>query len=251
MIKIQNLAKKFDNHLVVNHINLAVENELLVFLGPNGAGKSTTIKMITGLLVPTHGSVEINGIDISREPLKAKQQFGLVLEQPFLYEKLKTIEFLTFIAEIYRVPHAMAQKRLESLSELFEITPYFEKLIQDVSMGNRRKIALIAAMIHDPEVLILDEPTAGLDPQAAHRLKELLKNFISRGKTVFMTTHTLDVAQQLADRIAIIHQGNLLCLDTPEGLFQQHPDANHNLEKLFLQLTSATSFQEYDQIWKV
>ncbi len=237
MISIRNLSKKYGQVTVVNDLNLEINREFFVFLGPNGAGKTTTIKMMTGLLRPDSGSVFINGYDLSSEPIKAKSSFGFAPEQAFLYEKLTGQEFLKFIATIYRLPGALAQKRISQLTELFELDDRGIDFIEDYSHGMKQKISLIAALLHDPAVLFLDEPTVGLDPKSVKNLKDLLQGLVKKGKTVFMSTHILEIAETMCDRIGIINQGNLVAFGSPEEIKSSNQQLSGSLEDIFLKLT--------------
>ncbi len=240
MIQTVHLTKKYNSFLAVEDLSLTVNNELFVFLGPNGAGKTTTIKMMTGLLQPTHGSVSIHGIDLHKNPIQAKQCFGLVQEQAHVYEKLTAREFIQFIASIYHVPVPKANQKMEQLFEIFEISDWTNDLIEDFSHGMKQKVALTAALVHDPKVLFLDEPTVGLDPKAARNLKELLRGLVNKGNTVFMSTHILEVAERMCDRIGIIHKGKLVALGTLDDLREKASIQSGNLEDVFLKLTGSS-----------
>jgi ABC-2 type transport system ATP-binding protein len=236
MIKAINLTKQFPKTLAVNNLNLEVENELFVFLGPNGAGKTTTIKMMTGLLAPTKGSVFINAINLQKEPLAAKRQFGLVLERPYLYEKLTPREYVVFLARVYNVPQAQADSRMQQLFEIFEMRERMNDLIEDLSQGMKQKTAIVGALIHNPPVLFLDEPTVGLDPPSAKNFKDLLKGLVKKGTTVFMSTHILELAEPMCDRIGIINNGQLQAVGTLDELYKTSSKKATNLEQLFLEI---------------
>jgi ABC-2 type transport system ATP-binding protein len=245
MIKISGLTKSFDNLVAVDHLDLEVGNELLIFLGPNGAGKTTTIKMATGLLTPDEGYVHLNGVSMRDEPLEAKRQFGYVPEQPNLYEKLTPHEFIHFILDIYRVPEA-GKGRAQQLFDIFELSERQHDLIEDLSSGMKKKVSLIAALIHQPKILFLDEPTAALDPKAARHLKDILRRLINKGVTVFMTTHILEVAESMCDRIGILNKGELCAVGTIDALRRQH-GSELSLEDLFLKLTGETYSSKIDE----
>ncbi|MBD3375584.1 ATP-binding cassette domain-containing protein [candidate division KSB1 bacterium] len=249
MIKTRALSKNYQSVQAVRHLDLKVEKELFVFLGPNGAGKTTTIKMLTGLLPPTSGEISIAGIDLLANPQRAKQIIGLVPEQPHLYEKLCITEYLQLVVSLYQVPVAEASRRMNMLFEWFQLAGRERDMIEELSHGMKRKVALIGALIHDPQVLFLDEPTIGLDPQSAHILWKLLHDFVSRGRTVFMSTHILELAEKVCDRIGIIHQGELLQADSLERLYHKYPQAENNLEQLFLQLTDSDQIADYGALW--
>jgi ABC-2 type transport system ATP-binding protein len=242
MINATNLTKKYGSFLAVDDLSLTVKNELFVFLGPNGAGKTTTIKMMTGLLQPTRGSITIDGIDLQKNPLQAKRAFGLVQEQPPLYEKLTAREFIQFLAGLYKVPASDAQRRMSQLFEIFEISDRADDLIENFSHGMKQKVALTGALIHEPNVLFLDEPTVGLDPKAARNLKDLLRGLVDKGATVFMSTHILEVAERMCDRIGIIDKGKLVALGTL-GELSAKTDST-NLEDIFLKVTGTTELTE-------
>jgi ABC-2 type transport system ATP-binding protein len=240
MISVVNLSKKYGATLAVDDLTLQVDKELFVFLGPNGAGKTTTIKMMTGLLAPSGGSIHINDIDLASRPLEAKKNIGLVPEQPFLYEKLSGREFLQFVTSVYEVPHGDARRRLDRLFEIFDLTDRADDLIESYSHGMKQKVALAGALVHDPKVLFLDEPTIGLDPKAARNLKDILRGLVDKGTTVFMSTHILEVAERMCDRIGIIHKGKLAALGTLQELRGTASEKTENLEDLFLHLTGSS-----------
>ncbi|MBN2356738.1 ABC transporter ATP-binding protein [candidate division KSB1 bacterium] len=247
MLHIEHLSKSFNGRPAVVDLNLTIGNELFVFLGPNGAGKTTSIKMMTGLLHPDSGKVTIGDYDLLQNPMAAKKLFGLVQEQPALYEKLSPREFVLFIARIYETPHADAVRRMHQLFEIFEIEKRAHELIEDFSHGMKQKVALSAALVHEPRVLFLDEPTVGLDPKAARNLKDMLRGLVNRGTTVFMSTHILEVAERMCDRIGIIHQGNLIALGSLDELRHKVAAEGASLEDIFLQLTGSVDQTEVAQ----
>lgn len=239
MIKIENLSKQFDGLWAVKNLNLEIQpGEIFAFLGPNGAGKTTTIKMIVGLLRPTTGRVIVCGFDVQQNPVEAKKLIGYVPDQPFLYEKLSGREFFYFIAELFGVPKSEAEKKMEYFFNLFGLTQDMDKLIENYSHGMRQKLVISSALMHDPKVIVIDEPMVGLDPQSARLVKSIFRQQTrNHGTTIFLSTHTLSVAEEVADRIGIIHHGELLFVGTKEQLREQlHKDGN--LEDLFLELTS-------------
>lgn len=244
MIEAIHLTKKYDALTAVDDLNLQIGNELFVFLGPNGAGKTTTIKMMTGLLRPTSGTVRIEGLDLLGQPIEAKKCFGLVPDTPVLYDKLSLREFLQFIANLYEVDRPTFQRRLANLIELFDLKSRVDDLIQDFSHGMRQKAALAAALIHDPKVLFLDEPTVGLDPKSARNLKDLLRGLVKKGTTVFMSTHILEIAETMCDRVAIIDKGKIIACGTMEELRTQSRRKDKSLEEIFLELTGGSEFDE-------
>jgi ABC-2 type transport system ATP-binding protein len=237
MIEAIQLSKQYGVLAAVHELNLRVDNELFVFLGPNGAGKTTTIKMMTGLLRPSSGSVRLGGFDTISHPLQAKAMFGLVPDTPMLYDKLTAREFITFIGELYDVDRQTIRKRLNNLTELFELDGRMDDLIQSFSHGMKQKCALAAALIHDPKILFLDEPTVGLDPKSARNLKDLLRGLVKQHTTIFMSTHILEIAEAMCDRVGIINQGKLIALGTMNELRQNSAQHGQSLEDIFLQLT--------------
>lgn len=244
MIETINLTKSFGKVEAVVDLNLKVSEELFVFLGPNGAGKTTTIKMLTGLLKPTSGQAVIGDFDIWQQPLEAKRLMGLVPDTPFLYEKLTGREFLQFMADIYQVDRPGALKRIDDLLALFELTDKADTLIQTYSLGMKRKCALGGALVHNPRVLFLDEPTAGLDPKSARNIKTVLMELVKRGVTIFMTTHVLEIAETMCDRVGIIHQGNLIACGTMSELKANSQKNDSSLEDIFLELTGGSKDSE-------
>jgi ABC-2 type transport system ATP-binding protein len=231
MIEIRNVTKKFGSFTAVDNLSLHVEaGQFFGFLGPNGAGKTTTIKMLTGLYEPTAGHCFINGYDVHWTPLEAKQSFGYVPDQPFLYDKLTGREFLHFVGGLFGMPHREVKKTIAEIQGLFEIEPFMDKRSEEYSQGMRQRVVLTAALLHNPRVLIIDEPIVGLDPRSARLVKNTLKQKTKEGLTVFMSTHLLEVVEELCDRIAIIKNGKIIYEDTPEAI-------DGELEEMFLELT--------------
>jgi ABC-2 type transport system ATP-binding protein len=240
MIQIHNLTKKFGDFTAVDDLTLKVNaGEFFGFLGPNGAGKTTTIKVMTGLYAPTSGEVRINGHDIQREPLKAKERLGYVPDMPFLYDKLTGREFLFFKGGLFRVQKRVLQSRIEELVARFEMGDWVDKRTEDYSQGMRQRLTIVATLLHDPKVIIIDELMVGLDPRSARIVKDALKEKAREGVTVFMSTHSLPTAEELCDRIGIIHRGRLVFLDTLSKLREQKQRPDGTLESLFLELTKA------------
>ncbi len=238
MIETVGLTKKFGNLTAVNNLNLTVNNgEIYGFLGPNGAGKTTTIKMICGLLKPTAGKVYIDGIKLSEDPIEAKSHIGLIPDTPNVYPKLTGREFLYFVADIYDVPRSRAKKKADEIFEMFDLKEKADELIETYSHGMKQKIVIGSALIHDPSVIILDEPTVGLDPKSAKLVKDLLRALADKGKTVFMSTHILEIAERMCDRVGIINEGMLIAEGTIAELRSKAKDQTADLEKLFLELT--------------
>ncbi|MBN1295745.1 ABC transporter ATP-binding protein [bacterium] len=245
MLSIENLMKRYGKRTVVDQLSLTVNRgELFAFLGPNGAGKTTTIKMMCGLLRPGGGHVVINGFDIVKNSRAAKASFGYIPDQPFLYDRLTPREFLRFIGGLYGIKPEDCDSRTEYWLDQFELLPFQDELIGSFSHGMRQKIAFTAAFIHNPPVLIVDEPMVGLDPRGAVILKKLLRQRCEAGLTAFVSTHSLDVAEQIADRIGIIHQGRLIAEGTMSELRDMTRQSNHRLESIFLELTRARDIGE-------
>ncbi|MDY3860944.1 MAG: ABC transporter ATP-binding protein [Ruminococcus sp.] len=238
MIKINNVSKEYEKGGVkaVDSLTWEVEDgKITGFIGPNGAGKSTTLKMITGVIFPTQGSITINGIDISAQPIEAKRQFAFVSDTPDNFLKLKGIEYLNFVADIYGVSSHDRKERITTLAERFEMTNALNKTIADLSHGMRQKMMLMGALIHMPPVWILDEPLVGLDPNSAHILKEMMKEHAAKGNTVLFSTHVLEVAEKLCDKIAIINKGKLVYSGTLEHLKEKY-SGEDSLENIFLEV---------------
>lgn len=242
MIRTEDLTKHFGETVAVDRLSLEIpKGEFFAFLGPNGAGKTTTIRMITGLLRPSRGSVRIAGHDVRHAPEDAKRHVGYIPDRPFLYEKLTAREYLRFVAHLYRVPPSAAEPRINEWLETFSLTDRAEEFIESYSHGMRQKLVFAAAFLHQPDVYIIDEPMVGLDPAGARLVKNLLKKETTNGRTVFLSTHTLSVAEELADRIGIIHRGRLAAIGTLEELRRQARAAHLGLEELFLLLTDASA----------
>jgi ABC-2 type transport system ATP-binding protein len=237
MIELDQVSKRYGTKLAVDGLSLRLEpGELFAFLGPNGAGKTTTIKMITGLLFPSAGTVRVGGFDMQTDGDKARQLISYVPDQPYLYEKLTGREFLRFIADMYGMPAADARLRLDEVIGLFELRDFVDDLTERYSHGMRQRTVFAAALLHRPKVLIVDEPTVGLDPRSVRLLKDLLWEEAQSGTTVFLSTHSLDIAQELAQRIGIVDHGRLIGCGTLDALRGQ-ADLHGTLEDVFLKLT--------------
>ena len=237
MIEFDHVSKKYGAKLAVNDLHLQIEpGELFAFLGPNGAGKTTSIKLMCGLLFPTTGSVRVGGHDLRTAGDQARQLISYVPDQPYLYEKLTGREFLQFIADMYRMDPARSRVRLEEMIRLFALDEFVDDLTERYSHGMRQRTVFAAALLHEPKVLIVDEPTVGLDPRSVRLLKDLLRQEANRGTTVFLSTHSLDVVEQLADRIGIVEHGRLISLGTLKTLRAQ-ASLDGTLEEVFLKLT--------------
>ena len=238
MIDLRGLTKKYGDLTAVDDLTLHVgSGEFFGFLGPNGAGKTTTIKMMTGLCAPTHGEVHVNGYDIQREPLKAKERMGYIPDLPFLYDKLSGREFLYFKGGLFGVEKNFLRRKIDQVIEEFEMGDWVDKLTEDYSQGMRQRITIAAALIHNPKVVIIDELMVGLDPRSARIIKDTLKRKTAEGMTVFMSTHSLPTAEEVCERIGIIHRGRLVFLDTFKKLQEQRGSSDGTLEALFLELT--------------
>jgi ABC-2 type transport system ATP-binding protein len=237
MIELCNVTKRYGTKTAVENLNLQIAaGELFAFLGPNGAGKTTTIKLMCGLLFPTSGSVRVGGFDLQHDGDKARQLLSYVPDQPFLYEKLTGREFLQFISSMYGLTADHAARRMEGVIELFELQPFVDDLTERYSHGMRQRTVFAGALLHEPRVLIIDEPTVGLDPRSVRLLKNLLRTEADRGVTVFLSTHSLDIAQELADRIGIVDHGRLVSCGQLADLRRQ-ASSDGSLEDVFLKIT--------------
>jgi ABC-2 type transport system ATP-binding protein len=244
MIELRNLTKMFGNIVAVNQLNLSVsKGEIFGFIGPNGAGKTTTLKIMSGILAPTEGSVMIDGINMARQPEKAKQRMGYIPDRPFLYEKLTGMEFLRFTADLFGVEDGLFKGKSESLLNKFSIYDWRDELIESYSHGMKQRLIISAALLHEPKVLIIDEPMVGLDPAGIRMMKKLFRDLAEKGTTLFMSTHTLSVAEDVCDRIGVIHKGKLIAIGTVEDLKDSARVEEGDLEKVFLILTEGDSFQ--------
>lgn len=238
MIKITNLSKSYNKGAVkaVDNLNLHVKpGEIFGFLGPNGAGKTTTIKMIVGLLNSDSGSIVIKGFDNREQPLEAKRNISYVPDNPDVYERLTGLEYLNFMGDVYKVPMDLRKERIHYFLEMFGLLDAAGDLIKSYSHGMKQKIVLTGALLHDPALWVLDEPMVGLDPKSAHQLKELMRKHCDKGNTVFFSTHVLEVAEKLCDRLAIINKGKIVAIGTLDELKQG--EQAESLENIFLELT--------------
>ncbi len=244
MLQIINLTKTFGSLKAIDNLNLDIpEGEIFGFLGPNGAGKTTTIKIMCGLLKPTEGKVLIDGYDIQKEPEKAKQIIGLIPDHPFIYPKLTGREFLRFIGSLYRIPLKEQEEKIPELFNMFELNQWSDDLIESYSHGMQQKLVMSGVLLHNPKVIFLDEPMVGLDPKSARLVKEIFFNLSKRGVTIFMSTHTLEIAEKMCHRIGIIQTGKVIALGSKETL-QENISPDKNLEDIFLELTGGTEYAE-------
>jgi len=238
MIEITGLVKTYRGLRAVDDIDLNVRKGIVFgFIGPNGAGKTTTIKMMAGVLMPTRGKIVINGMDIAKEPSEVKRCSGFIPDRPFLYEKLTGIEFLRFLAGLYNLNHSSAlNSRITELLDLFDLSHWGDELIESYSHGMKQRLVMCGALLHDPEVLIVDEPMVGLDPRGARLVKNIFRDLANNGKTIFISTHSLDVAQEVCQEVAIIQEGKIIATGTLNNL-QKRAGVDGNLENVFLKLT--------------
>jgi ABC-2 type transport system ATP-binding protein len=238
MLKLTNLTKKFGKFVAVNNINLEINaGDFFGFLGQNGAGKTTTIKMITGLYAPTEGTVHIGGIDIQKNHIEAKRLIGYIPDQPFLYEKLTGREFLYFCGGIHQIDKNKLKIKIDETIYQLKIDEWIDKRTEEYSQGMKQRIAIASALLHDPSLLVVDEPMIGLDPQSAVVVKNVLKEKAASGVAIFMSTHSLNVAEEICSRIGIIKDGKMIFEDNNEVIEQIIGTDHQNLESLFLYLT--------------
>ncbi|HUE77525.1 MAG TPA: ABC transporter ATP-binding protein [Longimicrobiales bacterium] len=245
MIRLEGLTKRYGKFTAVRPLDLEVRpGELFGFLGPNGAGKTTTIRMVTGVLRPSGGRVLIGGHDVAREPERAKRLLGYIPDRPFLYEKLTGAEFLRFVSGLWGQEGPPVRQRADELLELFELTAWKDTLVESYSHGMRQKLLISSALVHGPRLIVVDEPMVGLDPKAARMIKDLLRTFARQGGTVFLSTHTLEVAEALCDRIAIIQDGAIRAMGTMDELRAEAEAGAAGLEEIFLKLTGGEDVAE-------
>jgi ABC-2 type transport system ATP-binding protein len=240
VIELRHVSKSYNKGRVkaVDDLDLVIKpGEIFGFLGPNGAGKTTTIKMIVGLLKPDAGTIAVNGLDTQQDALQCKAMTTYVPDYPAVYERLTGLEYLNFIGDVYGVPKKERLERIEKWLEVFELRQAVSSPIQSFSHGMKQKIVLIAALLPAPQVMVLDEPMVGLDPRAAHHMKELMREHCDQGKTLFFSTHIMEVAEKLCDRIGIINKGRLIACGTMEELKKLDQDEGSSLENIFLELT--------------
>lgn len=245
MIRLEGLTKTYGKFVAVDNIDLHVpRGTMFGFLGPNGAGKTTTLRIIAGIMRPTAGRIWLGGDDVVADPMAAKARLGFIPDRPFLYEKLTGAEFLRFVAGLYGQDGEVVEKRIDELLEVFELSRWKHELIESYSHGMRQKLIISSALIHRPECIVVDEPMVGLDPKAARLLKDIFRQFVNRGGTVLMSTHTLDIAETMCDKIAIIQAGKIVAQGTMAELREQTAAGNASLEELFLKLTGGIAIRE-------
>lgn len=236
MIEIKNVSKTYNNNIkAIDNLNLKInDGEIVGFIGLNGAGKTTAIKMMTGILQPDIGTIKINGYDIVKDSLEAKQIIGYIADSPDMFLKLTGMEFINFIANIYKVPLDVRKKRIKEFGDRFGLSDVLDKPMQSYSHGTRQKMMVVAALVHDPDVWILDEPLIGLDPTSAFELKKMMREHADKGNSVFFSTHVLEVAEKLCDKIAIIDKGKVVFIGTLKELKDKYN--KKDLEELFMEV---------------
>ena len=238
MIRIEQLTKRFGNTLAVDNLDLTVsKGEFFSIIGPNGAGKTTTLKVVAGLLRPTSGKVSVGGHDMTEKNMEAKKIISFIPDVPYVYEKLTGREFLYFIGELYELDKTYCREEAEHLLGLFYMKDYGDQLMEGYSHGMKQKVVICSALLHDPGVIIIDEPMVGLDPKSIRLVKDILRRRANEGTTIFMSTHTLNLAEEISDRIGIIHKGKLIGLGTVDEI-KKTAEETENLEDVFLKLTA-------------
>jgi len=243
VIRLEGLAKTFGAYAAVTDLNLEVKaGEIFGFLGPNGAGKTTTVKMMTGILRPTFGRVLVGGRDLAADPIAAKRSMGLVPDEPFVYPKLTGAEYLRFVGELYGVPLDGMRHRVSELLEMFELTPWAGELLESYSHGMRQKLVIAGILLHEPKILVLDEPMVGLDPKSGRLVKDIFLKLAERGTAIFMCTHVLEIAEKLCHRIGIMIGGRMVACGTLAELRAQSKEGGRDLESIFLSLTGGSEY---------
>jgi len=242
MIELRNLTKRFGDIVAVNRLKLSVsKGEIFGFIGPNGAVKTTTLRMMGGVLAPTEGSVIIDGIDLADEPEKVKMRIGFIPDRPFLYEKLTGMEFLRFTADLYDIGDGEFREKSEKILKQFSLYHWGDELVESYSHGMKQRLIISAAILHDPKVIVVDEPMVGLDPAGSRMVENLFRNLAKEGTTIFMSTHTLGMAEDVCDRIGIIHKGSLIATGTTQELMGRAQVREGDLEEVFMILTEGES----------
>ncbi len=251
MIEINKLTKRYGNITAVSDLNLTIPSgQFFGFLGPNGAGKTTTIKTIVGLLKPSVGTVKVEGFDVQKQPIQAKQAVGFIPDKPFIYEKLTGREVLQFSAGLYQVDQNEIEDRIDQLLDTFELSDWGDELVESFSHGMRQKLVMSAALIHQPKVIVVDEPMVGLDPKGARLVKKIFREICTQGTTIFMSTHTLEIAEQMCDNIAIIQKGRIIAEGTIDELRQLAQSSLSSLEDIFLELTGGHEMKDVIEFLK-
>ncbi len=251
LIEARNLTKRYGDKVAVDNVGFEVYGgEVFGFLGPNGAGKTTTIKMIVGLLQPTSGTVRVAGYDVQTQSRLAKAASGYVPDTPNLYAKLTGRELLRFVGDLYDLDRQQAARRMEELLRMFELTSAADDTVDSYSHGMQQKTSLAAALMHDPKVLVLDEPTVGLDPKSARLIKDILRQLADRGAAIMLSTHILEIAERMCDRIGIINKGQLIAVGTMDQLRTLDKTGQASLEDIFLNLTGGAEEAEIAEILK-
>ncbi len=252
MIKVEQLEKRYGSFQALHPLDLHVRpGEIFGFLGPNGAGKTTTIRLLAGVLPPTAGRITIDGFDLLTDTVQAQQRVGFIPDRPYLHEKLTGYEFLEFVAGIYGLPASHVRTEGRRLLELYELGPFADRLIEGYSHGMKQRLVLSATLLHEPRLMIVDEPMVGLDPHGARQIKDVFREIAAGGRTVFLSTHTLDVAEEVCDRIGIINKGRLVALGTMAELRASASAGDADLEEVFLAVVEeagrSTAFVNPDQ----
>ncbi len=243
MIELKNLTKRYGNTLAVNNLSLSVsKGEIYGFIGPNGAGKTTTIRIMGGVLAPTEGAIIIDGINMADDPESVKSRVGFIPDRPFIYEKLTGMEFMKFSAELYGVDGGVFPEKAQALLKEFAIYNWADELIESYSHGMKQRLIISSALLHDPAVIIVDEPMVGLDPAAIRMVKDMFRDLAKKGTTIFMSTHTLSVAEDICDHVGVIHRGSLIATGTVDDLQRAADIREGDLEEVFLILTEERSF---------
>jgi len=249
MIRLEGITKHYGSFVAVDHISLEVPRGVLYgCLGPNGAGKTTLLRMIAGILKPTDGRVLIGNDDVQDNPISAKMRLGFIPDRPFVYDKLTGSEFLRFVAGLYGQDGDAVERRIAELLEVFELSSWKDELIEAYSHGMRQKLIISSALIHHPECIVVDEPMVGLDPKGARLLKDIFRQFVDRGGTVLMSTHTLEVAEAMCDQIGILQHGKIVAHGTMAEIRRQHAAGDASLEELFLKLTGGHAVRELVEV---
>ena len=249
MIRLRGVTKRYGSFEAVRHLDLDIHRgELFGLLGPNGAGKTTTMRMIAGILAPTSGTIEIGGVDILRRPMEAKARLGFIPDRPFVYEKLTGAEFLRFTAALFGQDGAAVEQRIDELLGLFDLGQWKEELTESYSHGMRQKLIIASALVHRPEVIVVDEPMIGLDPKSARLLKTLFRRYTELGGTVLMSTHTLEIVEGFCDRVGIIRDGQLVACGSVDQLRREAAADGADMEELFLRLTGEHVEHDFDAL---